>query len=93
MDEWNLQVPGKLTSWPSKGLRRISINSFDYEGTNAHCIVDDAYHYLKARRLQDNHNIANLDEDSFASSADSHIDMEQDILSMRNSLLDVDPSR
>ena len=56
MDDWNLKVVDKLTPWPSEGARRISINSFGYGGTNAHCILDDAYNYMRARRLQGNHN-------------------------------------
>ena len=56
MDDWNLRVVDKLTPWPTEGPRRISINSFGYGGTNAHCILDDAYNYLKTRRLQGNHN-------------------------------------
>lgn len=57
MDEWNLCVPTELTPWPAAGPRRISINSFGYGGSNAHAILDDAYHYLKARRLTGNHNV------------------------------------
>lgn len=93
MDEWNLQVPIKLTPWPTNGLRRISINSFGYGGTNAHCILDDAYHYLKARGLQGNHNTTtNLGGDSPASSADSGIGMMsgEDLLLLKRKLLDTD---
>ncbi|KAI5217919.1 hypothetical protein AUEXF2481DRAFT_7276 [Aureobasidium subglaciale EXF-2481] len=56
MEDWNLRVVDKLTPWPSSGPRRVSINSFGYGGTNAHIIIDDAYHYLKARGLSGNHN-------------------------------------
>ena len=54
LDEWNLKVPTALIPWPSDGsssLRRASINSFGYGGSNAHCIIDDAYNYLKIRGL------------------------------------------
>ncbi|KAK4118277.1 putative polyketide synthase [Parathielavia appendiculata] len=71
MDEWNLAVPTMLMPWPVDGLRRISINSFGYGGTNAHCILDDAYHYLKARRLIGNHNVQSIGGASPASTADS----------------------
>jgi len=43
-------------AWPKPGLRRVSINSFGFGGTNAHTILDDAYHYLKDRNLSGSHN-------------------------------------
>ena len=51
LEEWNLKVPTKLTPWPVDGLRRASVNSFGYGGSNAHVIVDDAYNYLQQRGL------------------------------------------
>ncbi|KAI0451648.1 putative polyketide synthase [Xylaria acuta] len=54
LDDWHIKVPTKLTAWPTKGLRRASVNSFGYGGSNAHCIIDDAYNYLKSRGLHGN---------------------------------------
>ena len=51
LEEWSLKVPTELTPWPTTGVRRASINSFGYGGSNAHCIIDDAYNYLKLRGL------------------------------------------
>ncbi|KAI1330639.1 hypothetical protein F5Y16DRAFT_339584 [Xylariaceae sp. FL0255] len=56
LKEWNLAVPTELQPWPTDGLRRASINSFGYGGTNAHCILDDAYNYLSSRGLIGRHN-------------------------------------
>lgn len=53
--EWRLQVPTTLMAWPTDGLRRVSTQGFGYGGTNAHIILDDAYHYLQERNLQGNH--------------------------------------
>ncbi|KAI1820657.1 hypothetical protein F4861DRAFT_50798 [Xylaria intraflava] len=56
LKDWNLSVPTELLPWPTDGLRRASVNSFGYGGTNAHCIIDDAYHYLTSRGLAGRHN-------------------------------------
>ncbi|KAI2603712.1 hypothetical protein GGR54DRAFT_644565 [Hypoxylon sp. NC1633] len=56
LEKWGLAVPTELLPWPTEGLRRASINSFGYGGTNAHCILDDAYHYLQDRGLVGRHN-------------------------------------
>ncbi|KAI9740047.1 MAG: polyketide synthase [Claussenomyces sp. TS43310] len=50
-----LKFPTISTPWPRDGLRRASINSFGFGGTNAHVVLDDALHYLKARGLVGNH--------------------------------------
>ncbi|KAI2628548.1 lovastatin nonaketide synthase [Hypoxylon sp. NC1633] len=53
--EWNLTLPQTALAWPTEGPRRVSVNSFGFGGANAHLIMDDAYHYLKARGLSGNH--------------------------------------
>jgi acyl transferase domain-containing protein len=42
-----LAVPTRCVEWPSEGLRRISVNSFGFGGSNGHVILDDAYHALR----------------------------------------------
>jgi acyl transferase domain-containing protein/NADPH:quinone reductase-like Zn-dependent oxidoreductase/2-polyprenyl-3-methyl-5-hydroxy-6-metoxy-1,4-benzoquinol methylase len=54
--EWNLKVPTKAIPWPTAGQRRISVNGFGFGGTNAHAILDDAYHYMKEHGLEGQHN-------------------------------------
>ena len=41
-DDWKIEVPQKTIDWPTNenGLRRASINSFGYGGTNAHVILE-----------------------------------------------------
>ncbi|OOQ88785.1 fatty acid synthase [Penicillium brasilianum] len=53
--DWNIEFPTRNTPWPAKGLRRVSVNSFGIGGTNAHCILDDAYHHLQERRISAAH--------------------------------------
>ncbi|XXH03794.1 hypothetical protein Hte_010200 [Hypoxylon texense] len=50
-----IKIPTKTIAWPTQELRRISVNSFGFGGTNAHVILDDAYHYLRLRRQSGNH--------------------------------------
>ena len=53
--EWNIAFPKEAIPWPSEGLRRVSVNSFGIGGANAHCVLDDAYHYLHSRRILATH--------------------------------------
>lgn len=41
-EEWRLSFPTSPVPWPDSGLRRASINSFGFGGTNAHAVIDDA---------------------------------------------------
>ncbi|KAH8690541.1 polyketide synthase [Talaromyces proteolyticus] len=42
----HMKLPLELTPWPTQGLRRASVNSFGFGGTNSHVILDDAFHFL-----------------------------------------------
>lgn len=55
-EKWRVTPPLELMDFPADGLRRASINCFGFGGTNAHVILDDAFHYLKERKLDGNHN-------------------------------------
>ncbi|MCJ1379111.1 hypothetical protein MMC17_002211 [Xylographa soralifera] len=60
LDEWNIKFPLEITPWPTKGLRRASVSSFGFGGSNAHVVIDDAYNYLQSRGLRGRHNTAKL---------------------------------
>ncbi|OJD32083.1 polyketide synthase [Diplodia corticola] len=62
LSEWNLSLPSQTMKWPTRGQRRISVNSFGFGGANAHAILDDAHHYLTERGLIGNHNTKVLDD-------------------------------
>ncbi|MCJ1358943.1 MAG: hypothetical protein MMC33_008943 [Icmadophila ericetorum] len=53
--DWNLKFPTENIPWPASGLRRASVNSFGFGGSNVHVVLDDVYHYLKLHRLNGNH--------------------------------------
>lgn len=57
-DKFKIHVPTAPMAWPSEGLRRASVNSFGYGGTNAHVIIDDAASYLRSIGRTGNHNTA-----------------------------------
>jgi len=53
----HVQVPTRqCIPWPTLGLRRVSVNSFGFGGTNSHAVLDDALHYLQSRGLTGYHN-------------------------------------
>lgn len=54
------QIPTRCITWPTSGLRRVSVNSFGFGGTNSHVILDDALHYLQDRGLAGIHHSIEL---------------------------------
>ncbi|KAG9238586.1 hypothetical protein BJ875DRAFT_415989 [Amylocarpus encephaloides] len=57
-DELHLAFPQQCTPWPVKGLRRASINSFGFGGSNAHVVLDDAFNFMGLRGIKGHHNSA-----------------------------------
>ncbi|KAH9866810.1 hypothetical protein J1614_008503, partial [Plenodomus biglobosus] len=63
-----VQFPTTAIPWPKNGPRRASVNrvastfSFGVGGTNAHAVLDDALHYMRARGLEGNHNTSSYSE-------------------------------
>ena len=57
LKEWNMQIPTSPVSWPTceGGIRRVSVNSFGFGGTNAHVIIQDAASFIKAEGLEVSH--------------------------------------
>lgn len=45
LENWKLSVPTELVDWPrpENGVRRASINSFGYGGTNAHVVLEEYF--------------------------------------------------
>ncbi|CAJ2504945.1 Uu.00g123390.m01.CDS01 [Anthostomella pinea] len=56
VDFYHTEIPTTPTAWPNVGIRRASVNSFGFGGTNSHLILDDAFHYLQGEGLVGNHN-------------------------------------
>ena len=49
------QFPTECIPFPDIGIRRASVQSFGFGGTNAHVVLDDAHNYLRLRGLKANH--------------------------------------
>jgi acyl transferase domain-containing protein/NADPH:quinone reductase-like Zn-dependent oxidoreductase/SAM-dependent methyltransferase len=50
-----LRFPLHPTAWPAGNVRRASVNSFGFGGSNVHVVLDDAASYLRSRNLHGNH--------------------------------------
>ena len=55
LEEWNMRIATSPVPWPP-GVRRVSINSFGFGGTNAHVVIDDARSFLTGKGLKPIHN-------------------------------------
>ncbi|KAH8668644.1 fatty acid synthase S-acetyltransferase [Xylariales sp. PMI_506] len=51
VEEWHLRFPTETTSWIAPGVRRASVNSFGFGGSNAHVVLDDSSSYLEESSL------------------------------------------
>lgn len=56
--------------WPPCNVRRASISSFGYGGSNAHVVLDDAFNYLRIRGLVGHHQSVDLSDVKFSGSND-----------------------
>ncbi|RFU75979.1 polyketide synthase [Trichoderma arundinaceum] len=54
-ENWKVKVPTEMLDWPVPGIRRVSVNSFGFGGSNAHVVVDEAPGYLLEKGLRANH--------------------------------------
>ncbi|ORX93617.1 reducing type I polyketide synthase [Clohesyomyces aquaticus] len=46
---YRVRFPTQCIPWPQEGIRRASVNSFGFGGSNAHVILDDAFSYLRSQ--------------------------------------------
>ncbi|KAI0600762.1 putative polyketide synthase [Biscogniauxia sp. FL1348] len=46
-----ISVAKDVIPWPTKGVRRASVQSFGFGGANSHVIIDDAFGFLQAHQL------------------------------------------
>jgi acyl transferase domain-containing protein len=51
----NLKFPLEATPWPTGNIRRASVSSFGYGGTNVHVVMDDVSSYTESQNLSVKH--------------------------------------
>ncbi|KAI0100021.1 putative polyketide synthase [Nemania sp. FL0031] len=54
-DFLNIKIAADAVPWPSHGLRRASVQSFGFGGSNSHVVLDDALNFMRLYGLQGNH--------------------------------------
>ncbi|KAI4277764.1 MAG: hypothetical protein LQ337_001522 [Flavoplaca oasis] len=54
-DGLNIAFPKTSTPWSSRGLRRVSVMSFGFGGSNSQAVMDDACNFLQLNNLTGNH--------------------------------------
>ncbi|KAK2603644.1 hypothetical protein QQS21_004225 [Conoideocrella luteorostrata] len=54
-DSLNIKIAADAVPWPCHGLRRASVQSFGFGGSNSHVILDDALNFMRLHGLQGNH--------------------------------------
>ncbi|UKZ55353.1 Type I Iterative PKS [Trichoderma virens] len=64
--KWKVKVPTEVSDWPIPGIRRVSVNSFGFGGSNAHVVVDEAPGYLTLKGLKANHSSTDVTPQSSA---------------------------
>lgn len=56
-DTLHISIAKDVIPWPTKGVRRASVQSFGFGGANSHVILDDAYGFLHTHGLGNFHNM------------------------------------
>ncbi|KAI0805327.1 putative polyketide synthase [Xylaria sp. FL0064] len=54
-DFLNIKVTADAVPWPYPNLRRASVQSFGFGGSNSHVVLDDALNFMRLRGLRGNH--------------------------------------
>lgn len=55
--DYMISLPSECIMWPPCEVRRASINSFGYGGSNSHIVIDDAFSYMQRRGLAANFSV------------------------------------
>ncbi|KAJ5767058.1 uncharacterized protein N7511_004674 [Penicillium nucicola] len=63
-DFLNIKIPNEAVPWSADGLRRASVSSFGFGGSNNHIVLDDALGYLRCHYQNGNHNVVHRPRES-----------------------------